>query len=124
MSHLNRCCGGTPDGMPCGQGRAEPDVRPVMQDAGSDMSHFRGGKTLDRNGLPQRDSEVQADSRSRRQLLRPASPFIINAGPRLRKDRADQAAAFSSSSLNSSSRETFFSVTLASSRMKSTTLSS
>lgn len=40
-------------------------------------------------------------------------------------DRIGQAALFSaSSSLSSSSRVTFFSVTLASSRMKSTTLSS
>src|SRR6478752_6964661 len=49
----------------------------------------------------------------------PVSRHILNAG------RPHQTALLSaSSSLNSSSRVTFFSVTLASSRMKSTTLSS
>src|SRR5581483_2924459 len=48
--------------------------------------------------------------------------FMMNRGTACEDP---QAALFSSSSsLNSSSRETFFSVTLASSRMKSTTLSS
>jgi len=29
-----------------GQGAAEPDARPVMQDGGTDMSQFCGGKTF------------------------------------------------------------------------------
>src|SRR5262245_25145759 len=79
------------------------------------------GPVLQRQDLAERAGRVRTKSvkpirPSDGTAARPLSPFMINA--------CCQAAFFSSSSLYSSSRETFFSLTLASSRMKSTTLSS